>query len=163
MRKREVDQIDVQILEIFQEDAYINNVDLAKRIGLSPSPTLIRVQNLQKRGIIARYTIDLNYNYFGYTHSLIAEVQILREKASIFEAKIHAAPNVIRCRRIESNEGALAVYGYFIEILGKNAQECKECIDNLTRQDGVPIAVYVKSSMVKDTVKDRPLMPMPSK
>jgi Lrp/AsnC family leucine-responsive transcriptional regulator len=50
----ELDSIDRQILRELQRDAQITNVELSRRINLSPSPCLARVRALQERGVILR-------------------------------------------------------------------------------------------------------------
>ena len=157
MKKREVDRIDIQILNILQENAYINNKDLAEKIGLSPSPTLVRIQNLQEKGIIAHYTIEPNYGYFGYTSLLLANIKVLRDKSRIFEERVINADCVTKCLRLDQGGKSLAVNEYWIHIMGKSDADCKECIDNLTNQNGVPMAVFIESTLVKTVVKNSKL------
>lgn len=40
-----LDKTDLKILHILQENSKITNLDLSKKIGLSPAPTLERVKN----------------------------------------------------------------------------------------------------------------------
>lgn len=44
-----LDKIDLKILKILQENSKITNLDLSKKIGLSPAPTLERVKNLNRQ------------------------------------------------------------------------------------------------------------------
>ena len=50
-----LDRYDQHILEVLQQDARLNNQDLAERIGLSPSPCLRRVRALEESGLIVGY------------------------------------------------------------------------------------------------------------
>ena len=50
-----LDEIDKRILGELQLDAKLQNIELAKRVGLSPSPCLRRVKLLEEAGIISRY------------------------------------------------------------------------------------------------------------
>jgi Lrp/AsnC family leucine-responsive transcriptional regulator len=50
-----LDTIDIQILRELQADGRLSIVDLAQRVGLSPSPCLRRVRSLEERGIIMGY------------------------------------------------------------------------------------------------------------
>ena len=43
-----LDKIDLKILKILQENSKITNLDLSKKIGLSPAPTLERVKKLEQ-------------------------------------------------------------------------------------------------------------------
>ena len=50
-----VDAIDARILAALQEDGGLSNVELAERVGLSPSPCLRRVKMLEDAGVIEGY------------------------------------------------------------------------------------------------------------
>ncbi|MGZ2871039.1 Lrp/AsnC family transcriptional regulator, partial [Pseudomonas aeruginosa] len=50
-----LDAIDRAILGALQEDARITNAALAEAVGLSPSPCLRRVRQLEEAGVIRRY------------------------------------------------------------------------------------------------------------
>ncbi|HKK87455.1 MAG TPA: Lrp/AsnC family transcriptional regulator, partial [Saprospiraceae bacterium] len=61
----------LKILKILQENSKITNLDLSRRIGLSPAPTLERVKKLEKNNVILSYhaqvnpqAIDLNVQTF---------------------------------------------------------------------------------------------------
>src|SRR4051794_7698667 len=51
-----VDEIDRHILTELQRDGRISNLQLAERVGLSPSPCLQRVKRLTDSGVIRRFT-----------------------------------------------------------------------------------------------------------
>lgn len=51
----ELDDTDRDILAVLAEDGRISNVDLAARVGLSPSPCLRRVRRLEREGVILGY------------------------------------------------------------------------------------------------------------
>ena len=48
------DAINLRILAELQEDCSLTNIELAERVGLSPSPCLARVRALEEAGIILR-------------------------------------------------------------------------------------------------------------
>ena len=49
------DEIDRRILHELQHDGALSNVELARRVHLSPSPCLARVKALESAGVIQRY------------------------------------------------------------------------------------------------------------
>ena len=55
-----LDRLDRTILRHLQEDGRLTNVELAKRVRLSPSPCLRRVKALEERGFISGYTAVLD-------------------------------------------------------------------------------------------------------
>ncbi|MDA0776855.1 MAG: Lrp/AsnC family transcriptional regulator, partial [Proteobacteria bacterium] len=50
-----MDQTDKRILQVLQTDGKLQNNELAQRIGLSASPCLRRVRQLEEDGIIRAY------------------------------------------------------------------------------------------------------------
>lgn len=48
MSDYKLDKIDLKILKLLQENSKITNLDLSRKIGLSPAPTLERVKNWNK-------------------------------------------------------------------------------------------------------------------
>ena len=56
----DLDKTDRKILAILQQDGRISNADLAKRVNLSPTPTLERVKRLERDGFIERYAALLS-------------------------------------------------------------------------------------------------------
>jgi len=55
MIKFELDRTDLRILRELQNNARLSNVELAERVGLSPSPCTRRVKLLEQNGVIRRY------------------------------------------------------------------------------------------------------------
>lgn len=60
-----LDKLDFKILQILQENSKITNLDLSKRIGLSPAPTLERVKKLEQTDVISSYHANINPNNLG--------------------------------------------------------------------------------------------------
>src|SRR5258707_10252751 len=56
----EIDKIDRKILSILQGDGRIANVELAERIGLSPTSVGERLKRLQRDGFVGGYGARLN-------------------------------------------------------------------------------------------------------
>ena len=54
-----LDKIDKHILQVLQRDGKIQNIELAKEVGLSPSPCLRRVRLLEESGVITPYVAGL--------------------------------------------------------------------------------------------------------
>lgn len=55
-----MDQIDKRILQTLQRNGKLQNNELAQMVGLSPSPCLRRVKQLEDDGIIEKYVALLN-------------------------------------------------------------------------------------------------------
>ncbi|MGH8130342.1 MAG: Lrp/AsnC family transcriptional regulator, partial [Steroidobacteraceae bacterium] len=73
-----IDRTDIRILELLQGDGRLSHVDLAARVGLSPTPCTRRVRRLEKLGIIRGYAALLEPKRVG--QNVLAFVQIKLER-----------------------------------------------------------------------------------
>ena len=63
---KNLDEIDLRILAEIQADGRITNVELAKRVGISPPPCLRRVRTLEEEGYIKGYRGLLDPRKLGF-------------------------------------------------------------------------------------------------
>lgn len=95
-----MDEVDRKILRILQDDASIQNQDLAARVGLSASPCLRRVKALEAAGIIRRYVALVDGKAVGTGFIAFIEVRLEKQVAaysSRFETVVLGRPEVIDC------------------------------------------------------------------
>ncbi|MEA2852547.1 MAG: Lrp/AsnC family transcriptional regulator, leucine-responsive regulatory protein, partial [Rhodospirillaceae bacterium] len=76
MPKYDLDAIDRRIVAALQADGRLTNIDLADRIGLSPSPCLRRVKRLERDGYIEAYRAVLRRDRVGLGFSVFVGVKI---------------------------------------------------------------------------------------
>ncbi len=103
MPKSDLDAIDHQIVVALQADGRLSNVDLADKVGLSPSPCLRRVKRLEREGYIEGYRAALRRERVGLSFSVFVGVKIdghANERALLFETAVTAMPEVIACHLI---------------------------------------------------------------
>ncbi len=75
-----LDKIDLKILKILQENSKITNLDLSKKIGLSPAPTLERVKKLEQTGIVESYHAYVNPHQIGLNVKTFVLVSLAWQK-----------------------------------------------------------------------------------
>lgn len=100
MPKNNLDAIEVRILSELQEDASLTNVELAQRIGLSPSPCLARVRALERAGVIARRVTLLDSGKVGPNISVFVQITLEKQtedKLEIFEKAVSGFSEVMEC------------------------------------------------------------------
>jgi DNA-binding Lrp family transcriptional regulator len=71
-----LDAVDRQIIALLHDNARMPNVDLARAVGVSPSTCLARVRSLRERGVITRYTAEINPLALGFTLQALVSVRI---------------------------------------------------------------------------------------
>lgn len=101
--EKSLDRIDLKILRVLQADGRISNVDLAKAVGLSPTPCLERVRRLEREGYIQEYRAILNPEKLNA--ALIAFVEVTLERTTTadldrFNAAIRALDEVLECHMV---------------------------------------------------------------
>ena len=97
------DQIDRSILRELTRDGRITNLDLAARVGLSPSACLRRVQELERSGVISGYRavldpIAMGVGFVAYLGVGLNEHTKAAQEA--FERAVTRAPEVVECHNI---------------------------------------------------------------
>lgn len=80
-----LDAIDIKILNELQRNGKISNIDLSKKVGLSPTPCLERVKRLEKQGVIMGYRALLNPELLDSPLLVIVEITLVRGKPDVFE------------------------------------------------------------------------------
>ena len=91
------DQISDRILRELVRDGRISNIDLAARVGLSPSACLRRVQDMERRGIIKGYraVLDPAKTGRGFVAYLTVGLSLHTKAAQeAFERAVARAPEV---------------------------------------------------------------------
>ena len=98
-----MDEVDRAIIELLNVDARIANSELAKRVGLSPSPCLRRVRNLEAAGVITGYRATVDPAALDQGFQVLVHVNMMvknRQTIAAFEAGVVEHPEVIECRRM---------------------------------------------------------------
>ncbi len=80
-----LDKIDLKIIKILQGNSKITNLDLSKKIGLSPAPTLERVKKLETTQIIESYHAKVSAEKIGLNVSTFVLVTLAWNKENALE------------------------------------------------------------------------------
>lgn len=150
-----LDIIDWKILALLQDDARISNVDLARAVGLSPSPCLSRVRALEEAGFIRRYVTLLDPQRVGLTVSVFIQVTLEKQiepALDTFERAIRARPEVMECYLMTGEAD------YLLRVVVPDLQALEHFILNfLSRVAGVG---NIKSSFALKQVKYQTALPL---
>jgi len=99
----ELDAIDGLIITSLQADGRLTNVELADRVGLSPSPCLRRVKRLEREGYIETYRAMLRRDRVGLGLTVFIGIKIAghaNDQAEAFQEAIIAMPEIIACHLV---------------------------------------------------------------
>ena len=155
MPKQRLDAIDRLILACLQENARVPNVDLARRVGLSPSPCSRRVRELEDAGIIRHYATLIDPAAAGLPVSVFVNVTLERQvepELEVFEAAVTALPEVMECYLMTGTAD------YLLRVVVSDVAAYKRFLmDHLTSIPGVS---NITSSFALKQVKYRTALPL---
>lgn len=150
-----IDEIDKRILRELQRDGRLQNIELAKRVGLSPSPCLRRVKLLEKAGIISRYVAVVDQAKVGLRLSMFARVSLRAQDSETidhFIAAMRRLPEVVECYII------LGDYDALLRVVVADLDDYRRFQTvHLTRKNGIQ---NVKTDMPSETVKQTFALPV---
>ena len=147
MRGPKLDRIDRQILELLQSDGRMTNIELARRVGISPPPCLRRVRALEEAGLIRGYHADLAAEALGFGVTVFAQVGLQSQAETdlrAFEALVAGWPEV---RETD----------FLLKIVASDWDSYQRFLSaNLT---AAPNVAHVKSALVLRVSKSAPGVP----
>lgn len=133
MRARfELDRMDFKILDHLQRLGRCSNVELAEKVGLSPSPCLARVKRLQKVGVIEGFGAHLAMARLGDYLIVFSEVTINahhRKNMRRFEEAAEAIPEIMECYNVSGG------YDYLLRVVTRGISHFQEIMDSLLQAD----------------------------
>ena len=155
MPRSDLDDIDRRILDTLQENARISNADLAREVGLSPSPCLRRVRELEQAGVIRRHVSLLDPARVGLPLSVFVQVTLERQieqELDAFERAMLARPEVMECYLMTGDSD------YLLRVVVADVAAYERFLkDHLTRVAGVS---SIKSSFALNQVKYGTALPL---
>jgi Lrp/AsnC family leucine-responsive transcriptional regulator len=84
-QNKSIDRIDRNILVELQKNARLSNVELSKRVGLSPTPCLERVKRLEKENYIKGYQAILNPQMLESALLVLVEITLTKTSPDVFD------------------------------------------------------------------------------
>lgn len=151
-----LDKLDKRILQELQRDGSITNLELAEKIGLSPSPCARRVKQLQDAGIIEKQVILLNASKLDLKLTALIQINMDRhttDRFEIFEEKVKSFPEVTECLLITGQSA-----DYQLKVVVPDMEYYQQFLLNkITRIEGV---TDVHSSFMLREVRNTTSLPL---
>jgi len=151
-----MDKYDRSILSLLQTDVSITNLELAERVGLSPTPCARRVKALYAAGYISEQVAVLNAKLLGVGLTVYVQVILTahtRAQFSKFEDAVLPLEEVVECALITGQDA-----DYLLKVVVPDLDYYhKFLLNNLTEIDGVK---GVQSSFVLNTPKRTTKLPL---
>ena len=153
----DLDAIDLRILDELQRDGGLSNVELARRVHLSPSPCLLRVKALQSAGVITRYVALANAASLGLDLNVFISISLKsqdKEALANFERRITEHPEVMECYLMTGDSD------YLIRVALPNIAALERFI--LEQLTPIPGIEKIRSSFALKQVSYKTALPLPA-
>ncbi|MFK7806708.1 MAG: Lrp/AsnC family transcriptional regulator [Saprospiraceae bacterium] len=154
MSEQKMDKVDLKILKILQENSKITNLELSKKIGLSPAPTLERVKKLENSGIIESYHAVVKPQAIGLSVKTFVLVSLAWQKENAlnnFLDKIKAIDEITECYIITGEAD------FLIKVVCKDLPSYEQLLFKTLSQ--IEEIERLKTLMTLSTVKDVRILP----
>lgn len=106
-----LDKFDLAILAVLQDNARATNVEVAEKVGLSPSPCLRRIRMLEEAGVIRGYRADIDRRAVGLELTVFVSFKVAhhtRDHAQEFQEALRDLPEVVGCYMISGQSDFMA-------------------------------------------------------
>jgi Lrp/AsnC family leucine-responsive transcriptional regulator len=145
----ELDRFDDAILRALAVEGRISATELARRIGLSKSPTQARMKRLEDAGVITGYRANLDPIRMGLAHVAFVEVRLsdTREAAlQAFNKAVMAIPEVEQCHMIASR------FDYLLKVRTSDIQDYRRVLAE--RISALPHVAGTSTYVAMEAVKE---------
>ena len=147
--RTELDRFDQAILRVLAAEGRISATELARRIGLSKSPTQARMKRLEEAGTIVGYRAQLDAVQLGLAHVAFVEVRLsdTREAAlQAFNTAVLAIVEVEQCHMIASR------FDYLLKVRTRDIQQYRQVLAE--KLSALPHVASTSTYVAMEAVKD---------
>ncbi|MDB5981879.1 MAG: AsnC family transcriptional regulator [Pseudomonas sp.] len=149
------DSTDLKILRELQRDSSLSNVELAKRVHLSPSPCLARVKALEASGCIREYVALLTPEHLGLRLNVFISISLKeqsREALQNFERRVCECEEVMECYLMTGDAD------YLLRVVMADMQALEHFI--IERLSPMPEVEKIRSSLSLKQVRYKTALPL---
>ena len=150
-----LDRTDLRILTLLQSDGRMSHVEIAAKVGLSPSPCARRIRRLESGGVVEKYTAVLDPKRVGQNVLAFVQIKLERHTDEIigqFRRMLAERPEVISAHAMTGEmDFLLRVLVPDLDALGRLT------LHQLLKFPGVR---DVRSSLVLETLKSDAAVPL---
>ncbi|MBX2969630.1 MAG: Lrp/AsnC family transcriptional regulator [Cyclobacteriaceae bacterium] len=157
MKSIKLDNTDRKILELLQRNSNITNALLAKEIGLSPAPTLERVNKLENGGVIKSYHAVIDPASVGLGVSTFVMVTLKghnKENIEKFMNAINKVEEVIECHHITG------AGDFILKIICADIAAYQQLM--LEKVSNIDVVDSLQSMVILSTMKNSKVLPIPN-
>jgi len=150
-----LDTVDKSLLRALQADGRLSNVELARKISLSPPATHARLRRLEKDGYIRQYTAVVDRETAGYDLLCFIHISLQMHQVTQVEKFREATrkmPEVLECHHITGE------YDYLLKVVLHNRKDLERFV--VGKLTPIPGVARIHTSLVLAEVKSTMALPL---
>lgn len=151
-----LDRIDLRIVELLQANARETQADIARIVGLAPSAVLERIRKLEHRDVIRGYLAQVNPKALDL--GMLAFVAIRTDETSAEDpvaGALSAFGEVLEVHHVAGEDC------YLVKVRARDAEHLGQLLR--TRFGRIPGVRSTRTTIVLETVKESPRLPVPQR
>jgi len=152
---RELDRIDLKILEILQREGRISVTDLAERVSLSATPCSDRVKRMEREGVITGYHARVNPAALGKNLLVFLEIKLSAKSGDVFDKvkkELLYVPEVMECHLVSGD------FDYLVKARLTEMNEYRRLLGEILKR--LPASAESRSYVVMEEIKETLYLPV---
>lgn len=144
-----MDAIDKKIIAALTKNARMSMAGLAEKIGLSKTPTQMRVKKLERDRIILGYHTRVNHEKLGNGHIAFVQVTLSDTRAKAldnFNEAVRNTPEIEQCHMIAAS------FDYLLKVRTKDISAYRRILGEVI--SALPHVAQTSTFVAMETVKD---------
>lgn len=144
-----LDRIDLAIIRELQNDGRITLTELAERVNLSKTPCHARMRRLVERGVIKRFTAQIDYERLGLGHVAFVQVKLSDTRASAlgaFNKAVQSLPEIEQCHMMASS------FDYLLKVRTRDIRDYRRVLGEHIAS--LPYVANTSTFVSMETVKE---------
>ncbi len=153
--KTTLDQLDYTLINALQQDGRLSNVELARRVDLSPTGVQKRLRRLEEAGVITGYVALVDAEALGYDMLCFVQVTLQRHEPDAvenFRREVQSMSEVLECHHLTGEAD------YLLKVVVRNRKHLERfLLETLTPVRGMD---KIRTSLVLSEIKSTATMPL---
>jgi len=152
---RELDRIDLKILDILQREGRISVTELADRISLSATPCSDRVKRMEREGVITGYHARVNPAALGKNLLVFLEIKLSAKSGDVFDKvkkELLYVPEVMECHLVSGD------FDYLVKARLTEMNEYRRLLGEILKR--LPASAESRSYVVMEEIKETLYLPV---
>ncbi|CAB3689549.1 MULTISPECIES: winged helix-turn-helix transcriptional regulator [Achromobacter] len=152
---RDLDRIDLKILDILQREGRISVTDLAERVSLSATPCSDRVKRMEREGVITGYHARVNPAALGKNLLVFLEIKLSAKSGDVFDKvkkELLYVPEVMECHLVSGD------FDYLVKARLTEMNEYRRLLGEILKR--LPASAESRSYVVMEEIKETLFLPV---